>query len=249
MAEDSVQVSKKTLVVLVASLSGSLLVLAFLLGRMSAPLGPGEAPVAEAGRELPVSGPSRSESGGTIPLPVAPLPDRPQTLEVSEPVPQQPAPQVQPDPAPVIPAKPDPPAPPRPKMPSAEAAKVRKYLAEVEGITAGTEDLGNPSTFATDLLNQSMMGDTSGIDTLLSQAQQSQAALSAIRPPQSCKEHYRLMSAQMKASVGLLQQLKTALQTSDSSGLAALAGQGSAMQTQARRLQQLTNELKEKSSS
>lgn len=247
MADDSVQVSRKTLTALVGSLSVSMLALAFLLGRMSAHAPPPA--TSGSGPELAVAPPPRMEGTAAVPL-TAPQPPPTRTLEVSTPpteaAPSAPAPSA-PSPAAASPVK-EPPPPPKPKLPPVDAAKIRKYLAEVEAVTAGTEDLGNPSTFATDLLNQSMLGDTSGIDTLLAQARQGQAALSEIHPPPSCKEHYQLLSAQMKASVNMLQQLKKALQTSDTSGLAALAGQGSAMQSQAQRLVRLTQELKEKSS-
>ncbi len=136
-----------------------------------------------------------------------------------------------------------------PPFPSKEAAEVRAYLAAVDEIGAGTQDLGNPSDFANDLLNQAVMGDTSGVDSLLSQARASQAALAKVKPPESCKAHYRLMLAEMKMSVGILQSLKSALETSDSMALAGMAGKGAAAQRHARDLQKLTAELRERSSS
>ncbi|MBX3171600.1 MAG: hypothetical protein KF760_29595 [Candidatus Eremiobacteraeota bacterium] len=125
---------------------------------------------------------------------------------------------------------------------------MRAYLAAVDEIGAGTQDLGNPSDFANDLLNQAVMGDTSGVDSLLGQARASQAALARVKPPESCKPHYRLMLAEMKMSVEILQTLKSALETSDSLALAGMAGKGAAAQRQARELEKLTSELRERSS-
>ena len=125
---------------------------------------------------------------------------------------------------------------------------MRAYLAAVDVIGAGTQDLGDPSDFANDLLSQAMMGDTSGVDSLLGQAQASQAALAKVKPPESCKAHYRLMLAEMKTSVQILQSLKSALETSDSMALAGMAGKGAAAQRQARELEKLTAELRERSS-
>lgn len=135
-----------------------------------------------------------------------------------------------------------------PPFPSKEADQVRAYLAAVDEIGAGTQDLGNPSDFANDLLNQAVMGDTSGVDSLLAQARASQAALGKVRPPESCKAHYRLMSAELKLSLEILQTLKSALETSDSMALAGMATKGSAAQRQARQLEELTAELRERSS-
>lgn len=136
----------------------------------------------------------------------------------------------------------------RPPFSAKESNEVRAYLAAVDEIGAGTQDLGNPSDFANDLLNQAVMGDTSGVDSLLGQARASQAALARVKPPESCKPHYRLMLAEMKMSVEILQTLKSALETSDSLALAGMAGKGAAAQRQARELEKLTSELRERSS-
>ena len=244
-SEDQVQISKSTLGWLVGALVMCMVALAFLLGRQSV---------------TPVVAPP--SVAAVAPAPVAP-PLAPPPVEVAPVAAVAVAPAPAPAPAPaVVPVAPPPPvavapvvvapvahpAPPvKPKYPPAEAAQIRKYLQQVETITAGTQDLGNPSEFANDLLNQSLLGDTSGIDSLISQARHSQNALAQIHPPAPCKEHHHLLSQQLNSSLQMLGQLKKALATSDTSGLAGLAGQGSAMQAQAQRLQRLTAELKERS--
>lgn len=150
--------------------------------------------------------------------------------------------------APVPASTPQPAAPSLPPFASQEAGRVRAYLAAVDAVGAGTQDLGNPSDFANDLLNQAIMGDTSGVDSLLAQARASQAALAKIKPPESCKVHFRMMQAEMKMSLEILQSLKSALETSDSMALAGMAGKGAAAQRQARELQRLTAELRQRSS-
>ena len=221
--ENTVQISKTALAWLVGGLVLCLVALAFMLGRQS--VTPAVAPVAAA----PVA-------------PIAPVAAIPVRTEPVASVSVEPV--EAPVAAPVVVRNPAPPA--KPKLPAGESAKVRKYLEQVDSITAGTQSLGNPSDFANDLLNQSLMGDTSGIDSLLAQVRQSQSALTQIQPPATCKEHYQLLGQQLQGSLNVLQQLKKALVTSDTSGLAALAGQGSAMQAQAQRLQRLTAELKER---
>lgn len=233
--ENTVQISKTTLAWLVGGLVLCMVALAFMLGRQS--VTPAVAPVAAA----PVA--PIAPIAPVAPVAAVPVETEPVASVSVEPVeapPAAPAPVA----APVAVRTPPPPA--KPKLPAGESVKVRKYLEQVDSITAGTQSLGNPSDFANDLLNQSLMGDTSGIDSLLAQVRQSQSALTQIQPPATCKEHYQLLGQQLQGSLNVLQQLKKALVTSDTSGLAALAGQGSAMQAQAQRLQRLTAELKER---
>ncbi|MBS2035761.1 hypothetical protein JST97_12290 [bacterium] len=135
----------------------------------------------------------------------------------------------------------------KPPFPGRQAEEVRAYLAAIDEVTSGTEDLGNPSDFANELLNQAVMGDTSGVDVLLEQARTAQAALARVKPPEACKQHYRLMQAEMKSSLAILAQLKAALENSDSMSLAGMASKGAAAQRQARQLEQLTRELRERS--
>jgi len=137
----------------------------------------------------------------------------------------------------------------KPPFPDNQGAEVRAYLAAVDEISDRTQNLGNPSDFANDLLSQAIMGDTSGVDSLLGQARQSQAQLVKLHPPERCKQHYRLLLGQMKASVQILQQLKVALETSDSIALTGIARQGAVAQTRARQLEKLTQGLRERSSS
>jgi hypothetical protein len=121
---------------------------------------------------------------------------------------------------------------------------VRKYLNRIDAVLAGTPSLSDHSAFATQLLQQSMVGDTTGLDQLI---QASDSALSKIReitPPPACKEHHQLMLSQLKTGAGLLRQVKKATMSMDTSGLAALSLQGQGMQTDTLRLQQLDRELR-----
>lgn len=227
-----VQMSRSWLVLLVLGLIVSWLGLAFLLGRMTAS-GPGSLAQASPAEVIPTPSLPTTQV-------VAPPPHE---LEVGQPpAPTRPPERPESRPAP----SPTPPA--RKRFEPAEAERVRQYLQTINEIVASTEEMGNPSDFATDLLTQSMLGDTSGFDRLLSQTRACQAQLASIRPPASCKEHYRLLVTQMNASAALLQHLKKALDSSDSTALAGLASQGTRLQGQMRRLQQMSDELRQRSS-
>ncbi len=218
MASERVEVPRWFLGGLVGGLVLSLMGTSFLLGRASvAPVSPPVTPVALT----PVSPVS----------PVAPVaPVAPVETATAAPVVVAPAPVV---------VK-------KPPFAARLAGEVRAYLAAVDEVTAGTQDLGNASDFANELLNQAVMGDTSGVDVLLEQARSAQAALGRVKPPEVCKPHYRLMLAEMKSSVAILAQLKAALETSDSTALAGMASKGAAAQRQARQLEQLTRELRQR---
>lgn len=227
-----VQIPRSLLVLLVLGMVTSWLVLAFLLGRMTAG-GPGSLAQGVRAEAPPSTSPPPGPQGAA---------PSSRELEVGDP----PVPTRSPAGQASLPQT-SPPPPPLKRFEPAEAERVRQYLQSIQEIVASTEEVGNPSDFATDLLTQSMLGDTSGFDRLLSQARACQAQLAGIRPPASCKEHHRLLVTQMNSSVALLQHLKKALDSSDSTALAGLASQGTRLQGQMRRLQRLGEELRQRS--
>ena len=252
---DTVAVPKSVLLLLILVLMISLMLLSFLIGRQSAPATVVVTPVTPTTK-------ARSEDPDRLSLRVGPPPVQRAPEPPPEPVAEAPevvaAPQAvavtrpKPRPRPVkVEARPviaEPVAPPRVTTPPADAAKIRQYLADVDAITAQSGELGDPTEFATGLLHQSMMGDTSGFDQLLHQVKSSQAKLAKVSVPSACQEHHRLATSQLKGSLELLQDLKQAMVTSDSMALAALSAKGQSMQSEAQKLQRITRELKEKSS-
>lgn len=261
-SQDTVAIPKSMLGAMLALLVVSLLGFAFLLGRQTAPGPVAQAPLQQRPSQEPIE--SRPLAVGQLPPPSRPAP-----IEAPEPVvverapaavaslPVEPADQVKagtrpkPRPKPVAAPTQQPVAVETPveKKPPAEAAKIRAYLSEVEAVTEGTGKLGDPSEFATSLIHQSLMGDTSGIDQLIQQVKEGQAKMAKIQPPTACLEHHRLASGQLKGSLELLVELKQGLVTSDHTILEGLSKRGRAMQGEAQRLQKITEELKKQSAS
>lgn len=268
---ETVQVSRRLLYALVTVTLLSMMGLCFLLGRASvAPVplsGAVTPPVAAAGSVEPVS----ARPLHTGPVPAQPAAPPASALAVAAPASSvavsspssaalAPAPigtnasatgarPARPVPAPAATAEARKTAPAVGSTSPQQAARIRNYLAEVEAITAGTEALGDPTEFASGLLNEAMLGQTGGIDNLIAQAGQARQRLAQIQPPPECAEHHKLMSQQLGSSYSMLQKLKTALVTSDTEALTSLASQGRGMQTQANRLQQVTEKLKQKAGS
>ena len=125
-----------------------------------------------------------------------------------------------------------------------QKAEVLAYLHQVDGLTSGTGDLGDPADFANKILGQASAGDTSAFDDLIFKVHKAQNKLSGITPPGPCKEHYHLVGEQLHSSLALLEGLKKAITSGDTSGLVGLAAQGQAMQSKLKQLETLTARLK-----
>lgn len=125
-----------------------------------------------------------------------------------------------------------------------QAEETRKYLAQIDQALAATPSLSDPNSFATQLLGQSMTGDTSGFDILLTEARGTLSRLQAIRPPSHCQEHHSLNVKQLQTGIALLGKVKDATQGMDTAALSQLSLQGHAMQSEIIRLQQIDQELR-----
>jgi hypothetical protein len=264
MAESSkVEVSRTTLLALVASLSLCLLVVAFMLGRQSAPVAQAPSPtptvsvVAASTPSSPLAVTDvQSAPAPPEPAPVAAAPPPP----APEPVPAAPAPEITPNlPRNDVPLGVTTLHRHRPAMvqsapmtlgvsPHHKSAgnQVAAYLNRVDAIMASTGELGDPTQMANSVLGQGAQGDSSGFDDLISKTRAAQQALGSVVPPGPCKEHYHLMVEQLQGSLALLQQVKSATVGMDAKSLPALASQGQKMQAGTLRLQQLTARLRQR---
>ena len=184
---EKVPVSKRLLIGLVAVSAGSLLAVAFLLGRSSAPSTPPEGP-ARAREAAAYSPETRSAGGSTLaPTPAAAL--------GSDPLGAYPASQT----VPVLSAdrtvsRESPLAPMPPATIDARAmgnspgaidpasAAVAKYLADVDQIQPANLN-GSPESVATEMATALARGDTSSLDAMIRQTEAAKERLAAARPP------------------------------------------------------------------
>jgi outer membrane biosynthesis protein TonB len=248
---DEVRIARSTLTLLIATLLLALLALAFLLGRMSAPNAPAAAPTsvpslaAQPPAPPPVAEanpPRRLEAADPPPpRPAASQAPRPIAAEVQRP----PAPQARPRPARPQPAvapvsTPEPTPVSRPR----DQADIKAYFDKIDRVLANTAAMGDANQVATQMLQQSMNGDTSGFDELQSQTRQALSALASIQAPGRCREHHQLLRRQLEQSLALVVELKQASSSLDTSGLQALAGRGQALQAEAERLKALEERLR-----
>lgn len=208
---------------LVAGLAGglacALLVIAFLLGRLSA-----QAPAVGApeGKRLPES----PEVTAAVPSPSAPPVD---AVTLGSPAPTAEAEWREEAKAPS--------ATPRVLVtpPAADPRSITAYFEQVDALD--NVGAGDPQEFAKSLLASMTSGDFSGFDDLLAQARRQQERLRSISPPASCRDHHRLALALSGESVAMLETLSTSLARGDTSALMAMA-------ERAQKLEAQTNELK-----
>jgi hypothetical protein len=163
--------------------------------------------------------------------------------------------QQQGDTAPAVPppvASSTPPAPratdPAPRAPdpapTADAARIRDYLAQMDAL-AGVNPFGDDGQGAADrLLASAIGGDLSGVDTLVKVASDAAAKAKQITPPQVCAHYHRAMVAALDQTVGLLRTLRSALAKGDSAALGSLVVSASSLQSQIGELQREAASIK-----
>jgi hypothetical protein len=217
-----------------AGLGCALLVIAFLLGRVTARpaetvriVEPAQAVVVPAESRIPaapVSEPTAvvlpvREAGGTPPDWGGWIP--PSTPDARG-----------------APASNTAPYPPR----SADQPAIAGYFAGIEKI----DDVGagDPQAFATSMLQSMSSGDFSGFDDLLGKSRQQLERLRGITPPRACLEHHRLALSLSADSVAMMERLKAALMRGDSAGLLTIATEGRDLETQANALKTMGDAIK-----
>ena len=268
MAEE-IKVSRSTLGLLLGALVVSLMGVAFLLGRQSAPdlRTPGPVPANGSGdsssegrptpRPLVVDRAAPVQRQPEAIQPVAP-PPVPVTVSVvpTQPVverprlPQSTVPTALPRAVSVKAAQTVPTAHPQVPSPTASAPpapadpKIAGYFANIDEALRDTASMGDSNQLATEILQQGMNGDTKGFDDLLESTRKAQSALARIHPPPACREHYKLLRRQLEQSIDLLGRVKKATVSLDSGALTSLASEGRALQAEADRFKALDTRLR-----
>lgn len=234
--------NRRIVAALASALGLSLLVIAFLLGRISAKPAtvvvatPAAAPVA-APSALPevVAPPSLGEvvtasstaPASTLDSPTAfsPAPSFAELARQSAPMP---ALGTTPASAPVAGQR--------------DRQNVVAYFAQLERI----EDVGagDPQAFASSMMQSLSSGDFSQFDDLLAKARTQKQRLQSMAPPSVCIEHHRMALALSSDSVTMLERLKAALMKGDSMALMGIASEGRTLETQANELKSLGEKIK-----
>jgi hypothetical protein len=197
---EKVSVNKGFLIGVVAVAGGSLLALAFLLGRASGSGSPSGQP---SGREPP---------GGVAPSPVAsprvvdrqaqPLPlPTPEVASITDPVDPRPAP------APTASER-------RGAGTDSARAAVAAYLDAVDHIQPGKMS-GDAESVAGEMAGALAKGDTSGLDRMIRETEAATESLAALTPPAPCAALHRESLGSLDDALEVLHSLKTAMESPD----------------------------------
>ena len=125
---------------------------------------------------------------------------------------------------------------------SLDQAQIAAYFNQVDRI--GDMGGGDPQAFATSMIQSISSGDFSGFDDLLAKARTQRQRLQSISPPRACVEHHRLALALSSDSVAMLERLKAALMKGDSTALLAMASEGKTLEAQANQLKTMGDTIR-----
>jgi len=227
----SVTLPRSALVGLLVALAASLLAVAFLAGRASAP--------AEHRAAELVPRPSQPRNVPTPPAPPAAASPElvvPAGVEVQEALP---ATRATPETSSLAVA---PPLTARPGDATA-AARVAAYLVRVARVQ-GSGGLPEGSDGAQRLLTAVLQGDTSGFDRLIGEAWQAESEVKAIQAPPECRAYHASLVALLEESRALMTDLRAAITGEDADRLPSLGARAASLQTKAEELRAQDQELR-----
>ena len=231
--------SQRLVALLGGALACALLVIAFLLGRMS---GTPVAPAQAAGSE-PASMPMRPDIGEG-PAEAAPSPPAAAGAAKDGTL----LPSASPFTFSGVERSPSPaslPATSRPGLPaSPDQQQVVAYFDQIERL--GDLGGGDPQAFAATLLQSVSSGDFSGFDSLAAQARTQRDHLRSLSPPPACREHHRLAQALATDSVVMLDRLRAAISKGDTTALMEMAAEGRTLEAQANQLKAMGEAIKQR---
>lgn len=248
---EKVHVSKRLLIGLVAVSAGSLLAVAFLLGRSSIPDTPTEGPA--RGREAAAYSPETRSAGGST---LAPTPAAARGLDLQSAYPASESVPVFSEDRAVSQGSPLAPMPPAagdaPAMGSAPcaidpaSAAVAKYLDAVDQIQPANVS-GGAESIAGEMAAALARGDTSGLNGMIRDSEAARERLAALRPPEACAAHHRETLGSLDDALEMLRSLKSAMESPDpAAALANVASRASTLRTRAEALQNEDRALRQR---
>ncbi|MEO8361384.1 MAG: hypothetical protein ABI672_15235 [Vicinamibacteria bacterium] len=231
---------KGVVIGLTGALAAALLVIAFLLGRITArPVAdPTAAAAPPTSQTMPVASVAES-SGGSLASPVDQSAMGPSTTAgIST--------QVHPD-GPAGPfggTIPTPPVnlPPPSLGGSREAQEIAAYFSVLDRIEE--VGAGDPQSFATSLMQSVSSGDFSGFDDLVNKARAQRERLGLLKPPKACADHHRIAMGLSNDSVAMLEKLRAALAKGDTTALLSMTTEGQTLEAKAKQLKAMGDAIK-----
>ncbi len=234
MGKATVEVPRRTFVLLVGALVIALAGVAFFIGRESAERTPadtsapsGQSPAGPSG----VSAAPSAERRSPEPRPAVPLTDsRPGGSIPAETGPS------------LVPAQPAAPPLAQPQNPERDA--VARYFQEIDALQAGGAFSSDPQTFAMTLIGQSAQGDWRSFDAMARDQRLLVERAGRVTVPSACQSYHTRSLALMRESMALLESIKSGMQAGNTSALTTLSARAQKLQTEAADLQALGESIK-----
>jgi len=211
---------------LVAALALGTLLAAFLLGRQCAQGAPStqEVPASTVVAEVPASPPARPpEPAPDLAAPALPAATPPETTSAMIPPEASPSP-----------------------INARESEEIARYFQESEAIQARAKYWSDPQALAKTILDQTAGGNPGGFDELIQAQTKARTEMERLDVPAACAEHHRRSLAVMGEGLALLERVKNAFSSGDMSGLDGLQGKARDLEREARAIDELGQQIRER---
>jgi hypothetical protein len=207
---------------LVAACAVSVVAVAFLLGRATAPA-PSAAPAPLAAES---AGPQAPAGGADAPRDASAQPSNAAAAAGPEPASRGATPVES------------------PVVAGPEAAAVAAYFRQMDAVAAEAKTSQDPQALARSVLDQAMSGNTGAIEGLIATQRSLETRLGQIVPPPSCREHHQRSVRLFGRAITLLEHTRDAMAGQGASDLGNVATEGRAIEAEAKALDALANDLR-----
>jgi hypothetical protein len=125
-----------------------------------------------------------------------------------------------------------------------DAAAVAAYFTRMDAVAAQVQAAQDPQALARVIIDQTMSGNTNGIEGLIATQRTLQARMAEVLAPPPCREHQQRSLRLIGRGIALLERTRDALAGKNPSDLAGLATEGTAIEEEAKATDALANDIR-----
>ncbi len=123
-------------------------------------------------------------------------------------------------------------------------AAVAAYFTRMDAVAAQVKATQDPQALARTILDQTLSGNMSGFEELITTQRALQARMAEVLPPAPCREHHQRSLRLIGRAIALLERTRDAVAGKNTSDLASVAPEGHAIEEEARATDALANDLR-----
>lgn len=124
--------------------------------------------------------------------------------------------------------------------------KIMDYMYSVNNILSGNQMGGDPSQFAQQLIGTGLEGNTTGFDNLINNYENTKRQISALNPPDECKEYHEGCINIINIGINLLKEVKEGITSQDINRLLSVQGKAVSIEQESKRIDNLGIDLLQK---